>query len=172
MKKRYALAFLVLILTACGRGERPDEAPDASAAGDGSPPAVATRTPPLEFAEELGVDLQAMRRTTSGLYVQDLEEGRGLGARAGHVLLVHYTGWLINGEKFDSSRDRGEPFSFQLGASQVIRGWDEGLVGIRIGGQRRLVIPPDLAYGARGVPGAIPPNATLVFEVELLDIKM
>ncbi|MGW8282103.1 MAG: FKBP-type peptidyl-prolyl cis-trans isomerase [Gemmatimonadota bacterium] len=113
-----------------------------------------------------------MQRTPSGLYFQDLVEGTGLAAREGHVVSVHYTGWLPTGDKFDSSVDRGEPYSFQLGRRDVIAGWEEGIKGMRIDGVRRLVIPPDLAYGARGRPGAIPPNAYLVFEIELLDIKM
>ncbi|MDT8436903.1 MAG: FKBP-type peptidyl-prolyl cis-trans isomerase [Gemmatimonadota bacterium] len=113
-----------------------------------------------------------MERTESGLYIREIEEGTGLAARSGHILFVHYTGWLPTGEKFDSSRDRGEPFSFQLGRGQVIRGWEEGVEGLAIGGKRLLVIPPALAYGQRGVPGAIPPNAYLVFEVELVDIKL
>ncbi|MCK5447788.1 MAG: FKBP-type peptidyl-prolyl cis-trans isomerase [Gemmatimonadetes bacterium] len=114
-----------------------------------------------------------MQRTPSGLYIQDLVEGRGLAARSGHVVVVHYTGWLPNGEQFDSTREAGEARSFQLGARRdVITGWEEGVTGMRIGGKRRLVVPPHLGYGARGVPGAIPPNATLVYEFELMDIKM
>ena len=84
---------------------------------------------------------------------------------------MHYTGWLTNGTKFDSSKDRDDPFSFMLGAGHVIRGWDEGVAGMRVGGTRRLIIPPQLGYGARGAGGVIPPNATLVFEVELLEIN-
>ncbi|MBT8478399.1 MAG: FKBP-type peptidyl-prolyl cis-trans isomerase [Gemmatimonadetes bacterium] len=114
-----------------------------------------------------------MQQTSSGLYKEDLVEGRGLAARSGHVVVVHYTGWLPNGEEFDGTREGGEARSFQLGARRdVITGWEEGVAGMRIGGKRRLVVPPHLGYGARGVPGAIPPNATLVYEFELLDIKM
>ena len=128
---------------------------------------------PTDFAESLGVNLSEMRETPSGLYVQDLEEGRGLAARPGHVVVVHYTGWLPNGDEIDSTRDAGEARSFQLGARRdIIAGWEEGVTGMRIGGKRRLVIPPQLAYGARGVPGAIPPNTTLVYEFELLEIRM
>jgi len=130
-------------------------------------------TVPADFAEDLGVDLSSMQQTPSGLYIEDLVEGRGLAARSGHVVVVHYTGWLPNGEQFDSTREAGEARSFQLGARRdVITGWEEGVTGMRIGGKRRLVVPPHLGYGARGVPGAIPPNATLVYEFELLDIKM
>ena len=130
-------------------------------------------TVPSEFAEVLGIDLAAMHQTPSGLYIEDLVEGRGLSARSGHVVVVHYTGWLPNGEQFDSTSDAGEARSFQLGARRdVIAGWEEGVTGMRIGGKRRLVVPPNLGYGSRGVPGAIPPNATLVYEFELVDIKM
>jgi len=124
------------------------------------------------FAAELHVHLDQMTRTSSGLYYQDLEIGRGLRAHPGHVVVVHYTGWLPNGAKFDSSRGEGrEPLSFTLGSGRVIAGWDEGIAGMKVHGRRRLVIPPNLAYGSRGSGGVIPPNATLVFEVELLKIK-
>jgi FKBP-type peptidyl-prolyl cis-trans isomerase FkpA len=104
------------------------------------------------------------------LEIQDLQVGNGAEAKAGAVVSVHYTGWLTNGTKFDSSLDRGKPFQFQLGAGQVIKGWDQGVAGMKIGGKRKLTIPPDLGYGARGAAGVIPPNATLVFEVELLGV--
>ena len=106
----------------------------------------------------------------SGLIIEDVVVGSGDEARAGQSVSVHYTGWLIDGRKFDSSKDRGDPFEFSLGARRVIAGWDEGVVGMKIGGTRRLTIPPELGYGARGAGGVIPPNATLVFEVELLAI--
>ena len=108
--------------------------------------------------------------TASGLQYWDIAVGSGPTAVAGSVVKVHYTGWLTTGEKFDSSRDRGEPFSFPLGAGQVIKGWDEGVAGMKVGGKRQLRIPPELGYGARGAGGAIPPNATLIFDVELLDV--
>src|SRR4030081_2087595 len=109
--------------------------------------------------------------TPSGLKYEDLVEGKGDAAKMGETVSVHYPGWLTDGEKFDSSKDRGQPFSFPLGAGRVIKGWDEGVQGMKVGGKRTLVIPPDLGYGARGAPGAIPPNATLKFEVELLEVK-
>ena len=109
--------------------------------------------------------------TDSGLKYDDTVLGQGVAASAGQTVSVHYTGWLTDGKKFDSSKDRGEPFEFKLGAGQVIRGWDEGVQGMRIGGTRKLTIPPQLGYGARGAGGAIPPNATLVFEVELLGVR-
>ena len=110
------------------------------------------------------------RITDSGLKIEDLVLGDGDEAVAGGRVSVHYTGWLDTGEKFDSSRDRNDPFSFPLGAGRVIRGWDEGVAGMKVGGLRRLTIPPHLGYGADGAGGVIPPNATLVFEVELLGV--
>jgi FKBP-type peptidyl-prolyl cis-trans isomerase FkpA len=106
--------------------------------------------------------------TASGLIIEDLVTGDGAEAAAGQEVTVHYTGWLTDGTKFDSSKDRDDPFVFPLDGGRVIRGWDEGVQGMKIGGKRKLTIPPDLGYGARGAGGVIPPNATLVFEVELL----
>ncbi len=108
--------------------------------------------------------------TPSGLIIDELVVGAGAAAAAGQQVTVHYTGWLTNGTKFDSSKDRGDPFIFPLGAGRVIKGWDEGVQGMKIGGKRKLTIPPALGYGARGAGGVIPPNATLVFEVELLGV--
>jgi FKBP-type peptidyl-prolyl cis-trans isomerase FkpA len=102
--------------------------------------------------------------------IEELAAGTGAEATAGQRVSVHYTGWLSDGKKFDSSHDRGTPFGFELGKGQVIQGWDRGVQGMRVGGKRRLTIPPELGYGARGFPGAIPPHATLVFEVELLGV--
>jgi len=108
--------------------------------------------------------------TSSGLIIEEVVVGDGAEASAGQNVSVHYTGWLTDGTKFDSSKDRNDPFDFDLGGRSVISGWDEGLVGMRIGGTRKLTIPPELGYGARGAGGVIPPNATLVFEIELLGI--
>ena len=108
--------------------------------------------------------------TASGLVYEDIRVGEGAAAAAGQRVSVHYTGWLTDGTKFDSSKDRNDPFDFPLGAGHVIRGWDEGVQGMQVGGVRKLTIPPALGYGARGAGGVIPPNATLVFEVELLKI--
>ncbi len=113
----------------------------------------------------------AERMTDSGLRFEDLETGEGAEARPGQRVTVHYTGWLADGTRFDSSHDRNEPFRFLLGKGQVIRGWDEGVAGMKVGGRRRLTIPPHLGYGPRGAGGVIPPNATLVFEVELLEVE-
>jgi FKBP-type peptidyl-prolyl cis-trans isomerase len=108
--------------------------------------------------------------TPSGLKYVDLVEGTGPVAQAGQTVAVHYTGWLTDGKKFDSSVDRGQPFSFPLGAGRVIKGWDEGVAGMKVGGKRKLMIPPQLGYGSRGAGGVIPPNAELIFEVQLLEI--
>lgn len=104
------------------------------------------------------------------LQIEDIQEGNGAQASAGQKVSVHYTGWLTNGQKFDSSHDRNRPFEFELGAGRVIQGWDQGVVGMKVGGKRKLTIPPELGYGARGAGNAIPPGATLVFEVELLGV--
>ncbi|AXK38372.1 FKBP-type peptidyl-prolyl cis-trans isomerase [Crenobacter cavernae] len=104
------------------------------------------------------------------LIIEDLIVGDGAEAKVGQEVTVHYTGWLTDGTKFDSSKDRSQPFSFPLGAGHVIKGWDQGVQGMKIGGKRKLTIPAELGYGARGAGGVIPPNATLVFEVELLSL--
>jgi FKBP-type peptidyl-prolyl cis-trans isomerase len=109
--------------------------------------------------------------TPSGLKYIDIKEGTGATPKSGQTVEVHYTGTLENGKKFDSSRDRNQPFQFKLGAGQVIKGWDEGLSTMKEGGVRQLIIPPELGYGSRGAGGVIPPNATLIFDVELLKIK-
>ena len=165
--RRMVAVALLAGLSACTGA---DDADETRATGTPEPITIEEQRP--EFAADLGINLDDMQRSSTGLYTQDLVEGTGLAAREGHVVTVHYTGWLPTGDKFDSSVDRGEPYSFQLGRRDVIAGWEEGILGMRIDGVRRLVIPPALAYGPRGRPGAIPPSAYLVFEVELLDIKM
>lgn len=107
----------------------------------------------------------------AGLQIEEITIGTGPEAKAGQTVEVHYTGWLTDGSKFDSSLDRRQPFPFKLGAGQVIKGWDQGVAGMRVGGKRKLMIPPELGYGSRGFPGAIPPNSTLIFEVELLGVR-
>ena len=112
-----------------------------------------------------------METTSSGLRYEDLVVGQGAQPKAGQIVQCHYTGWLTNGKKFDSSHDRGQPLEFPIGVGRVIKGWDEGVLSMKVGGKRKLHIPSDLGYGARGAGGVIPPNAELVFEVELVGIK-
>jgi FKBP-type peptidyl-prolyl cis-trans isomerase FkpA len=132
-----------------------------------------SQTTPSTTAAPQNAPAPASKEITmaDGLKYTDDQVGTGTEAQAGKTVSVHYTGWLLDGTKFDSSKDRNQPFSFPLGSGQVIKGWDEGVAGMKVGGKRTLVIPPDLGYGARGAGGVIPPNATLKFEVELLDVK-
>jgi FKBP-type peptidyl-prolyl cis-trans isomerase FkpA len=122
------------------------------------------------LTQPLSGEVMSVTTTASGLKIEDLTEGTGAEAAAGQTVSVHYTGWLTDGQKFDSSKDRNDPFAFVLGGGMVIKGWDEGVQGMKVGGVRRLTIPPQLGYGPRGAGGVIPPNATLVFEVELLAV--
>ncbi len=119
----------------------------------------------------LGPDAEGYYTSSTGLKFQDIKKGDGPRPRPGQTVVVHYTGWLTNGQKFDSSVDRGQPFEFVLGKGDVIKGWDEGVKGMYVGGQRRLLIPPQLGYGSKGAGDSIPPNAKLVFDVQLLGIK-
>jgi len=155
MKRQFALLLILFavlgLASGCGNDSKPNTSNAPSAAG----PMKVTGQPTT---------------TASGLQYWDIVVGTGATASPGSIVKVHYSGFLTNGAKFDSSRDRGEPFSFPLGAGQVIRGWDEGVAGMKVGGQRQLRIPPQLGYGASGAGGAIPPNATLIFDVELLDV--
>ena len=146
--RRFAL-FSWLAIAACGRGD--------SARGG--------------FAAALGVDTASMTKAPAGFWYTDIAAGHGEVAEPGRTVRVHYTGWLPNGKKFDSSRDRGEPFAFTLGAGQVITGWDEGVKGMKVGGRRKLVLPPAMAYGEAGAPPDIPPGSTLVFDVEVLGLE-
>lgn len=151
-----------------------DAAPSASATAQPEPSVSTPSTPDTpaatpKFAPALGVDLAAMTKTPSGLAYRDVKVGTGPVATAGRQVSVQYTGWLPDGTKFDSSRDRNAPFEFPLGGGRVIQGWDEGVAGMHVGGRRLLVIPPSLGYGPAGT-GPIPPNSTLVFDVELLKI--
>jgi peptidylprolyl isomerase len=133
--------------------------------------AFATLTPTTAAAQAVGKTMT----TPSGLQITDSTVGTGASPKPGQICVMHYTGWLYQngakGKKFDSSLDRGQPFEFPLGQHQVIAGWDEGVASMKVGGKRTLIIPPELGYGARGAGGVIPPNATLIFDVELLDVK-
>ena len=148
MKSRISAVLLCLLLIPIAMFSQKSKSPSAPAQVDG--PGVTT---------------------ADGLQYWDLQKGTGAEAKAGSHVKVNYTGWLTNGTKFDSSLDRNEPFTFVLGAGQVIRGWDEGVAGMRVGGKRQLRIPPQLGYGARGAGNVIPPNSTLIFDVELLAVK-
>ena len=133
--------------------------------------ALAAGAPTTAMAQTAGKTMT----TASGLKITDSKIGTGATPQPGQICVVHYTGWLykdgVKGAKFDSSVDRGQPFEFPVGKHQVIAGWDEGVATMKVGGKRTLVIPPELGYGARGAGGVIPPNATLIFDVELLDVK-
>lgn len=151
----------VAMLVAVGCSTPPAEPPTETAPSQ--PEATSQEATPAEPSE--GTESAAK------LKIKDLVVGKGAAAKTGDRVSVHYTGWLMDGTKFDSSLDRGQPFEFVLGQGQVIPGWDKGVVGMKVGGKRELIIPPELAYGDQGAGGAIPPNATLKFNVQLLAIK-
>lgn len=153
----------MLIAVGCGQSESP-------------PPQQQTEQPATQAEQptaEAGIPVVPgdTVTTASGLKYLVITEGTGAAPAAGNLVVAHYTGWLTDGTKFDSSRDRGQPFSFPLGQGRVIRGWDEGIALMKVGDRRLFIIPPELGYGERGAGGAIPPGATLVFDVELLDIQ-
>jgi FKBP-type peptidyl-prolyl cis-trans isomerase FkpA len=152
---------LVVLAISCTKQEAPKPDTSTPQPAASAPAQPATAAAPAQPAATGDV---------TELKMDDSKVGTGAEAVAGKSVTVHYTGWLTNGTKFDSSKDRGQPFVFQLGAGQVIRGWDLGVTGMKVGGVRKLTIPPTLGYGARGAGGVIPPNATLVFEVELLGV--
>lgn len=174
-----ALALCALAaLAACGRGDPKEGAPNpAAAAPNAAAPGAGLRPPENPdptantYAPALGVDLKQFRKTASGLYIRDDKVGRGAEAKAGTPVRVHYAGYLTDGKKFDASRDHGPPFQFTPGENQVIKAWDEGIPGMRVGGLRTLVVPPDIGYGALGAEPDIPANAVLVFKVELLAVR-
>ena len=164
-----ALAAALFIAGCNEAAQKSESASSTSASATTTTPAPTTSAAPSAGESSGG----KVHKLASGLQYEDLVVGSGKMAEPGMTVSVHYTGWLTDEAKtkFDSSLDRGQPFQFQLGGGQVIQGWDEGVKGMRIGGKRKLTIPPDLGYGARGAGGVIPPNATLVFDVELLDVK-
>lgn len=169
-KHAILMAFAAaLFLAGCN-----EAAQNSQSASTTSGSATTTTSAPTDAAAPSGdASGGKVHKLASGLQYEDMVVGSGKMAEPGMNVSVHYTGWLTDAAKtkFDSSLDRGQPFQFQLGGGQVIQGWDEGVKGMRIGGKRKLTIPPDLGYGARGASGVIPPNATLVFDVELLDVK-
>jgi FKBP-type peptidyl-prolyl cis-trans isomerase len=155
MQQRSALILILLAVLGAAFGCGGDNKSNRSSAPSTASPMKVTGQPTT---------------TASGLQYWDIVVGTGATAAPGNTVKVHYSGFLTTGAKFDSSRDRGEPFLFPLGAGQVIKGWDEGVAGMKVGGQRQLRIPPELGYGPAGAGGVIPPNATLIFDVELLDV--
>ena len=157
----FATCVLAAAVLAIGCSSATDEASQET-----SPAATAASSQPTTSAAPTG-----STEEVTGLKIEDLVVGTGAAAKAGDQVSVHYTGWLTDGTKFDSSLDRGEPFAFTLGQGQVIEGWDKGVEGMKVGGKRKLTIPSDMAYGAQGAGDVIPPNAVLVFEVELLAVK-
>jgi FKBP-type peptidyl-prolyl cis-trans isomerase len=166
-------ALIALLTAACATEETtPEPEPEPLTTEEAPPPASTDISDPATatYAPELDVNIDEMERTEAGLYYEIVTPGSGATVSAGQTAVVEYTGWLPNGTQFDSSRGR-EPFAFPVGAGQVIAGWDQGVAGMTVGEQRLLVIPPALGYGAMGSGGVIPPNATLVFEVELLEIR-
>ena len=160
MKKLFAVAATLLVLGACTKKEMTTTQTEKAPTTAATPAATTTAAAPT----------QTMQNVTE-LKKEDIKVGDGAEAKAGQTVSVHYTGWLTNGTKFDSSVDRGQPFDFKLGAGQVIPGWDQGVAGMKVHGKRKLTIPPNMGYGERGAGGVIPPNATLVFDVELLAVK-
>ena len=170
---RRGCAALLPLAFACAAVPPPDDPlpPPAPVEPDTATVPETAWTEPEPAAAERAPDPSNFRVTDSGLGIEDLVVGPGAEASAGQTLVVHYVGTLGSGTRFDSSRDRGVPLGFSLGSGQMIPAWEEGLVGMRVGGLRRLVVPPHLAYGARGQPPAIPPDAILEFEIELLEVR-
>ena len=166
MRWYLVLAVLIAVGVACS-GSESTATPRPAATATPTPAATATPSPTAEVeAGSLSVIT-----TPSGLQYKDLTVGTGETAKAGDTAVVHYTGWLEDGTKFDSSLDRGVPFEFVIGQGRVIKGWDEGVASMNVGGKRELTIPSDLAYGDQGIGDVIPPGATLIFEVELIEIR-
>jgi FKBP-type peptidyl-prolyl cis-trans isomerase len=165
------LVVAALLLTACAKLTEPPKPEPAEPEQKQAPTAKPADQKPQEQQPQPAASAPPAAPTNEKLEIKDLQVGKGAEAKTGDTVSVHYVGTLPDGKEFDQSKKRGKPFDFQLGAGQVIKGWDEGVKGMKVGGKRKLVIPPGMGYGARGVPGAIPPNSNLIFEVELLEVK-
>jgi peptidylprolyl isomerase len=162
-----AVALLALLAASCQQSAKTTDSTTQTATETSSAPATSPATEPAPAASPSA----STRTTASGLQIVEVQVGSGTTAESGKTVAMHYTGRFPDGTEFDSSRNRGTPLEFVLGTGAVIKGWDEGIAGMKVGGKRKLTIPPALAYGERGYPGAIPPNSTLVFDVELMDVK-
>ena len=178
LSKRLFVLLAVVVLVpalACSKLTAPPSpepiSSDTVTAASAAPPTSATAVASASARPTASAAPEPPPNPNAKVTVKDLVVGKGKEAKAGDKVSVHYVGTLMDGKEFDSSRKHGQPFDFTLGQGQVIKGWDQGVVGMKVGGKRKLTIPPELAYGSRGVPGAIPPSSTLVFEVELLGIK-
>jgi len=156
---RLSLVLILATVLSAGCAKQPANAPQNQPTTAAPQTPAVTQTPTPDQPE------------VTELKVEDIKVGEGKEAKSGDTVTVNYTGWLTDGTKFDSSLDSGQPFQFTVGAGQVIPGWDQGVAGMKVGGKRKLTIPPDLGYGAQGAGGVIPPNAVLVFEIELLDVQ-
>jgi hypothetical protein len=179
----FSLSLALVALTACSKLTEPPKPeaiegePGTEATGAEAHPGASGDLPkidpkhPFASANGLPIPEAGAPEPEKPMQITDEVVGKGAEAKGGDTVSVHYVGTLANGREFDSSRKHGKPFEFQLGAGRVIKGWDQGVVGMKVGGKRKLVIPPSLAYGARGMPPVIPPSATLTFEVELLEVK-
>ena len=165
------LAVPFLVLAACSQGSDTSQSATDRAAAHSARAPMNPDPAANTYAPALGITLAQFTKQASGLYTHDDTTGTGPVATPGKTVQVHYTGWLADGDKFDSSLDRGEPIAFTLGQGEVIRGWDEGIAGMKVGGARTLVIPGALAYGVRGSPPDIPPNSVLVFRVKLVGVR-